>query len=271
MTPFVDLALARRLEASDTQTGMEYVSAFARRHPSVGAVVEEIAGGAALFAGVGSPITQAVGLGLSGPVSSADLDRLDGFYRDRRAAAQIVLCPFADSSFVAALGRRGYPLAEFENVLLRPIAPGERIPEPPQGIEVRAVGREGAATWTHVVARGFFETEDPSPEILSMIAGLFEAGSNQAFIAWIDGEPVGGGGLKIRDGLASLMGSSTLPAFRNRGIQGALHRVRLARAVAAGCDLATVGTKGGSVSQRNAERVGFRVAYTRAVLRREWE
>ena len=36
--------------------------------------------------------------------------------------------------------------------------------------------------------------------------------------------------------------------------------------MAEGCDLATAATLPGSVSQRNYERHGFRVAYTRATL-----
>jgi hypothetical protein len=49
-------------------------------------------------------------------------------------------------------------------------------------------------------------------------------------------------------------------------VQTALIRARLAFAAAAGCDLAAVNTVPGSVSQRNAERQGFRVVYTRALL-----
>ncbi len=46
--------------------------------------------------------------------------------------------------------------------------------------------------------------------------------------------------------------------------------MRLDYAAAAGCQLATMGALPGSTSQRNAERLGFRVAYTKLVLVREF-
>ena len=40
-------------------------------------------------------------------------------------------------------------------------------------------------------------------------------------------------------------------------------KARLEYAVEMGCDLAMIGTEPGSGSQRNAQRQGFRIAYTR--------
>ncbi len=56
-TIFVDGALARRLEAAEAQGGVESAQALARLRPESGAVVEAVAGGYAVFAGVGSPLT----------------------------------------------------------------------------------------------------------------------------------------------------------------------------------------------------------------------
>ena len=72
-----------------------------------------------------------------------------------------------------------------------------------------------------------------------------------------------GGGVAIHDGVAMLAGASTDPAFRGRGAQAALLDVRLAYAESAGCDIAMMGALPGSASQRNGERQGFRIAYTR--------
>jgi GNAT superfamily N-acetyltransferase len=68
--------------------------------------------------------------------------------------------------------------------------------------------------------------------------------------------------------MAAFFGASTLPEFRNRGLQSALLQARLNLACEAGCDLAVIVTRPGSVSQRNAERAGFRLAYTKAILMR---
>jgi ribosomal protein S9 len=38
----------------------------------------------------------------------------------------------------------------------------------------------------------------------------------------------------------------------------------------AGCEFAVIVTQGGTTSQRNAERLGFAVAYSKATLVRNW-
>jgi hypothetical protein len=49
-------------------------------------------------------------------------------------------------------------------------------------------------------------------------------------------------------------------------VQRALLAARIQWAVAQGCDLAVTITQNGSVSHRNMERFGFRIAYTRTKL-----
>ncbi|MDQ3256840.1 MAG: GNAT family N-acetyltransferase, partial [Acidobacteriota bacterium] len=80
----------------------------------------------------------------------------------------------------------------------------------------------------------------------------------------------GGGCVLISEGVALLSGTSVLPEFRSRGIQSALIRARLVYSAAHGCDIATVGTTPGSSSERNVQRHGFRVAYTRVKLSKAW-
>jgi len=60
--------------------------------------------------------------------------------------------------------------------------------------------------------------------------------------------------MHLNDGVALLVGASTVPAARRRGAQNALLSARLAFAHARGCDLAVMGALPGSASQRNAER-----------------
>ncbi len=64
----------------------------------------------------------------------------------------------------------------------------------------------------------------------------------------------------------ALCGAGTLAEYRGRGLQTALLRARMAAAVEAGCEFAAVVTQGGTTSQRNAERLGFRVAYSKVTV-----
>ncbi|HEX5435464.1 MAG TPA: GNAT family N-acetyltransferase, partial [Candidatus Angelobacter sp.] len=86
--------------------------------------------------------------------------------------------------------------------------------------------------------------------------------------AFTDSKMVGGaGGLVVpQHRMAGLFGAATLPEFRGRGIQKALLNERLRIVQEAGCDLAVTLTMPGTSSQRNAERAGFRTAYTKVVV-----
>jgi hypothetical protein len=63
--------------------------------------------------------------------------------------------------------------------------------------------------------------------------------------------------------VALLAGACTIPEARKQGAQLALLDYRLRYAAEQGCDLAMMCAQPGSASQRNAERHGFRIAYTR--------
>src|SRR5438552_385125 len=134
---FVDKAFARRLEATEEVPQVHHARLYQKLYPEVNAAAEEICGGHMVFAGVGSPIGRAVGLGLDGPVSSANLDRLEQFYRSRGAAAQVDVCPLTDSTLIEMLKKRCYSMTELNNVLYRRLQPNEPIPEIPEGINIR--------------------------------------------------------------------------------------------------------------------------------------
>jgi hypothetical protein len=74
--------------------------------------------------------------------------------------------------------------------------------------------------------------------------------------------------LILHEGMALLAGASTVADARRRGLQAALLTARLAHAAELRCDLAMMGAPPGSSSQRNAERNGFRIAYTRIKWRK---
>ena len=83
------------------------------------------------------------------------------------------------------------------------------------------------------------------------------------FLAEVDCTPGAAGALIVHEGVALFGGASTVPELRRRGLQAALLNERMRYAVERGCDLAMMVAEAGSNSQRNAERKGFCVAYTR--------
>ncbi len=108
------------------------------------------------------------------------------------------------------------------------------------------------------------------PEIVDLDAPMFAAvvGRDDMahYLARVDGEDAAAAVLFFYGGDASTANASTIERFRRRGCQSALLARRLSDAFAAGSELVTTLTLFGSGSQRNMERAGFRMAYTKSLL-----
>jgi hypothetical protein len=268
--PLSDLQLARRIEALEARGTAAYVAAQAHLYPEAGAAVEFVGGACAAFAGRGSPMTQVVGLGMNGPVSPEEFERVETFYRDRGAAYELKLCPLADVSVLGELNARRFRLHEFEHAWVRELDPGESFDYDVPDVEIDRVVEEAADLFARTNGQGFAENDEVSEDFVRLAAPFFHAEGAQCFLARVGGEPAGAAVMTTRDGVAFLFGTSTRPGFRGRGVQTALLRHRLGEGVAAGCGLALVATLPGSVSARNVERAGFRIAYTKASFVRVW-
>jgi hypothetical protein len=264
-----DQGLARRLEEADMAVGMESAEIHANVSPGSGAVGEAHAGGVAVFLGVDSPLTQALGIGMAGPVRPPEIDDLERFFFSRGSAVHVELCPLADPSVIREMTVRNYRMVDFSNMMVRRIKVVEPAFPPGSGISVQFSRPEDADVWARTMATGFGEQQVQTPENLAVLRSILLRSGTKGVLAWVDGRPAGGGALSCHDGVAAIYGASTVPSFRRLGVQTAVIRALMNYAVEAECDLAYTLTRPGSVSQRNLERQGFRVAYTRCTLIRE--
>jgi GNAT superfamily N-acetyltransferase len=269
---FMDIELARRVEMAEAVAMRACAEAALRLRPDYPIAISEIGSGIAAFAGADSPITQAIGVGLDGPVSDEDLDRLEEFFRSRGAAVALEICPLVHLSLYQTLAKRGYQLAEVSNVLVRDLksSMAEEFEGKSPEVTVRLAASHEGDLWTLTVAQGFAEHFPVTQSILDVMSGFFHRQNASSVLAFVNGEVAGGGAVAVHEGVGGLFGASTLPAFRRRGVQTALLAARLAWAREQQCDVAVSITQPGSISQRNIERFGFRVAYTRTKLVREW-
>ena len=266
---FADLNLARRLELADAAKHIAYAEARAKLLGTGCCAWERIGGGYAVFAGADNPYSRIVGLGLAGPVSEGAFEQVEAFYRQHCVQPTFSLCPLADPTLLEHLNRRGYQVEMFMHVWCRPLVPGETFPAPPSGVAVRAIEPEEADLWTLVAFRGGLDSDEAIPNDSVIIAPYPLMTQARCWLAWHDGLPAGAATLAVHDGVAGLFGASTRVPHRNRGVQHTLIAARLAAATADGCDLATVHTEPGSDSQRNVERLGFRLGYTKVTMRNE--
>jgi ribosomal protein S18 acetylase RimI-like enzyme len=260
----MDKALARRFEACEEMPQVLYARVFQKTRPGFGAAEEEICGGHMTFAGLGSPIGRATGLGLDRPLTAEDMDRVEQFYRSHNAPTQVDLCPLHDP---AVFKERGYGIAELNNVLYRRLDPNEQFPDAPSGCEIRRGRPEEAEELGGIVERAFFP--DGAPEAFQdLLTPLYQMEGALTFAASMEGKMVACGvGLVIPDHcIFALCGAGTSAEYRRRGLQTALLRVRLAAAAEAGSEYAVVVTQGGTASQRNCERLDFRVAYSKVTV-----
>ena len=264
---FIDAEFARRLEMAE-MIPTECADAIRRFSPSYPVAIDHVAGGIAFFGGVSYPVNQCVGMGFEGEVTAEQLDRVENFFRSRGVASSVVMSPLAHESLRKLLGERGYAIAEFNSVLIRRINAEEPF-APPAGVGVERLTPETLKPWMAVLAEGFAQDLTVAEDVFGGFASFPGA---LAFLARIEGKVVGGCGGRIipEARIAALFGAATLPGYRRRGVQSALIAKRLDEAAKAGCEYAVVSTVPGSGSQRNMERRGFHLAYTKVVMRREW-
>jgi GNAT superfamily N-acetyltransferase len=259
--PCVDAELARRLERTEAQANIDCVEARASATPGIGAAWRNIGGTFAMFDGITSPLTQTFCLGISRPVSPGEVTDIESFYRERGAPVFHEVSPLADASTLPLLSSRGYQPIEFTSLLYRPVgqAPAQLNPR----IQVTIARQDRADTWVRTACEGWREHTELSESISDLMRVVAGRANGLCFLAELDGTPIAAGSLFIFDGVALLAGASTIPDARRQGAQRALLAARMEYARQNGCDLLMMGAAPGSASQRNAERQGFRIAYTR--------
>lgn len=268
---FSDLTMARRLERAEAHSNAEFVETRARVFPNSGARWIEVAGAYAMYDGVKSPVTQTFGLGLFQTVTPAEMETVEQFYRERGAPIFHEISPLADLSLLALLNERGYHPVEFTSVMFRPIGRGHHlIASPNERVQVRLARSDEQEVWAQTAAKGWSEFTEYTDFMLELAQISANRSGALSFLAELDGQAIATGSMSICEGVALLAGASTIPEARKQGAQLALLGSRLGYAAQQGCDIAMMCALPGSASQRNAERHGFRIAYTRIKWQRDY-
>lgn len=267
----IDLRRVAVLEEARLAAGMGLVAVERR----------EVAGGMLARGEPGTWVNVATGLGMHGAVSDAEIEEFVAFYVSAGLEPRIEVCPFADASLVKGLASRRFVVKHFENVFFREYAASDRdlcaasTPSPlAEGIEVGRLDPEdekGVWEYAAAVARGFSpDGEEPEAADVSLTARVVRTQHVWAYAARAEGRIVGGGAIEIPPGegakATALFALSVLPAYRRKGVQQALIAARLRAGAEAGGTIATISALPGVATERNARRMGFQVAYTKAVM-----
>lgn len=266
--PFADVELAQRIEAAAAAEVRRFVRTAQLMDHGTRAAGFDVAGGVAAFLAPESPMNRAIGLGMTGSVDESDVIDLGRFFAKHGAIPSIGVCPLAHPTLVEHLSAEGWIVEGFENVLVRALDADEIVaPRATDAIEIREVADDSdRELWKLVAATGFSWPLPPLDAQFEIGAVVVRRPGTRLLLAFCEGRVAGAAELMIDGATAWLSADTTLPEFRGRGVQRALQQRRLAVATASGCDLAVSEATPGSSSQRNMERAGFRVAYTRLDL-----
>lgn len=265
----------------------------------------EIAGGTMCYDGPSSWANTVIAAGIdqsnpnNKPNKATTTDIID-FYNQRNEPATVDLCPFAGEDFIASLSAAGFTIKNFLNILSTNTAPWYTDPlsdAPPlrlndgRTISIIPLDINNEATidrFVRVIMSGFIPpglTEIPDSHFRAFKRSV-QLPMSRPFAAIIDGtgedgtgEIVGGGNLELHPelhtddqtgpkGVAALFGVTILPEYRRLGLQQRLIAARLHAAARNGCQIATIQSKPGIPTLRNAIRLGFTVAYTNAIITR---
>ncbi|WP_067817773.1 GNAT family N-acetyltransferase [Nocardia inohanensis] len=271
---FCGIELGARIERVETDLVAKGAAAAHLRRGDGSGFLIPVAGGMASYAEPGSPLNKVAGLGFDGVPSESELDEIETQFAKRDTPVQVELSHLADPAIGELLTGRGYRLLGYENVLGLALA-GFSATSLPADVVVSRSGESEFDTWLGLVADGFSHPdtqglasheEFPAEIIANAVRDLAGAAGVLHYLAHHDGVPAGGASLRLAEGVAQLTGAATIPAHRRRGVQSALLTTRLADAVAAGCDIATLTTQPASKSQQNAQAKGFALLYPRAML-----
>ena len=291
---YSDRTFAQKLERTEARANADFVEARERLIPGTGATWIEVGGAYAMFDGVGSPLTQTFGLGVFEDATPEHLDELEAFFKERGAEVFHEVSPMADQSIMTLLSERGYRPIELTSVMYQELEsslseaePPKDVGEPekqsfsanraaepqssspnraaePQRLITRAIDEADADLWAETAAAGWATIHESLAEFMLAFGKIAARTSGgHPFLAELDGRPIAAGGLQIYDDVCILAGASTIPEARRQGAQNALLRARLQFAVDRGCSLAMMCALPGSQSQKNAQRNGFQIAYTR--------
>ena len=198
-----------------------------------------------------------------------DLDEIVEFYTSRGIPARFEVTPGnASTDLFRKLSTKGFFQNGFHTALYRPLPAGEAaMSGGDTTVQIEEISLENFDIFGELYTRGFGMPAAFKDYVTANNKVLAESDNWTFYLACVGGEPAGIGVLYVKNDVATLAASATVPELRKKGVQTALIQKRMQLAVDEGCKYLVGQAAFGSVSNKNMERAGLKVAYTNAV----WE
>lgn len=259
---WVTKEVAIQVEACIKQTHIEVT------HQYPHGKIYEVNGGVACFSGYDSYLSQVVGWGFATKPRhfKTDLEMIEQFYKSfGHQRVDIELCPYTGTELASFLSQRNYEITELNNVSILDLRNHPITTLNEEEFVIRQVPFIELSYWAQNVAAGF-----GYPKAQEQFIHYARAKGVTAFAALKKDKIVAGATIAIHQGVADLGVTSTIPAFRGRGLQKQLVLARLNFARNLGVSMATVTTEPGTISDLNVQKSGFNCAYTRIKMTRSF-
>ncbi|WP_411334798.1 GNAT family N-acetyltransferase [Metabacillus indicus] len=261
MSSVVTKELAVILEESEIEALESRLTAIRNMEGNPMDVVIEKAGGTAAFSVKNIP----------GPayntVRGASVETLDDilrFYEEREISPRFEVTPAQSSpELFRSLSARGFSQSGFHTVLY-----GEAkilSTRPVSEISVRPLEASEFDLFGEIYTKGFGMPEFLKQPVAQNNLVLHGHEDWRFYLASMDGKAAGIGVLFMKKRIGTMAASAVLPEFRNRGVHRALLDARIDEAKQHGCSIIAGQASFGSGSQRNMERAGMKIAYTKAL------
>jgi len=259
------LELTQNIEWIQAKRRLSYIEAQNKLRPEYKSRSNKFGGGTALYAGPGSPVNRVMGLGLGSIVSTSDIEAIENFYNELNEPVKIDLCPISDRSLLNALNQRNYTIEQIDEVLYLKL-PLEGTDFQHRNFNIEQMDDNNRESWIEIIAESFSENNSEYPVNRGITEPSAFSDDFTGFLACIDGRTAGAGGIYISGGMAEIAPDGTLPQFRGKGIQTSLISYRLQYAQRTGCKLVVVSCAPGVSTRSNAEKLGFKLVYTKIVM-----
>ncbi|SES01508.1 hypothetical protein SAMN04487944_11526 [Gracilibacillus ureilyticus] len=193
------------------------------------------------------------------------IEQIIDFYKQKEIPVRFEISPAnASPELFTYLHRSGCYQLGFHTVLYKTNY-CDRIEEMNSKISIRELRENEFDIFAEIYTKGFAMPAFLKSGVAQNNQVLYNSDCWTFYLAFIENEPSGIGVMFRKEGIASLAAATTLPEFRQRGVQSSLIRKRMIQAFSENCHLITGQAQFGSVSQNNMERAGMKIAYTKAI------
>ena len=264
--------LSRQVESS--------IQLFPHENINVHAVVNGTGMAAVTIPFLGQQVNRTLGLGMRGPVTINDIREIENLHLAANLSPTVLLCPYADPSALQSLAVGGYGVDSFLNIYARflhdlPVEiDATESPEYSFGYDTKVCRAPptdaGMEAFIQSSVTGFKDGGRALPVLQSLAEMAAIRTDTTLYLAKINGEIAGCGALALMETeygrVAHMYIDSTVPWFRGRGIQRALIRARMLDAKRLGYNFVVIHANPGVGTGRNAEKEGFRLAFTKPIF-----